>query len=394
MSNKRNGQFVSAIQREIFKEKETFREEDGWLGMALRRAARYLRKSRTTLKKWAKRCPYKEGHAGIETRELPGAFGNLTTYYSKADLDLVKRAGANLQSIPSYPDLTPIEETARTLGVSLSRVYQLLDKYGEEAVNKPARSKDGRALPRSYVRQSFVETVQADRGRAAIIGKWSITEAAEHLGMPYASVQWLIDQGQLKPSPGSARKNGVLLDPAAVKALKKKRMEEEITAQASPGWEDVYQLAQRHNVSVVTMTHSLRRWRKRGQLVPRRGYRSSKRRRGRYRVFLYEVAKVAELRARVPPPGRPPPRGDTAAQPVNGEAPPPAEDATPRRRGRKRSARTLEIGKFCYEQLADEVKRRTICRMIQERFQRVMGEPDVTIYARRYARDNDRLWPL
>jgi hypothetical protein len=60
----------------------------------------------------------------------------------------------------------------------------------------------------------------------------------------------------------------------------------------------------------------------------------------------------------------------------------------PRRRGRKRSARTQAIGRFCYEQLADEVKRRTICKMIQERFNRDMDESTVTIYARRHARDS------
>jgi hypothetical protein len=79
----------------------------------------------------------------------------------------------------------------------------------------------------------------------------------------------------------------------------------------------------------------------------------------------------------------------------NGQAAPVTEpESLPKRRGRKRLERTSEIGEFCYQQLACEVKRRVICNMVAERFNRVMTEPDVTIYARRYATDNGKTWPV
>jgi excisionase family DNA binding protein len=82
------------------------------------------------------------------------------------------------------------------------------------------------------------------------------------------------------------------------------------------------------------------------------------------------------------------------AQPVNGQAKQAEEPPTPGRRGRKRSPRTRELGEFCYSQLAEEVKRRTICLRVQERFNRTMNISDVTTYARRYAKDNGKPWPL
>jgi hypothetical protein len=82
----------------------------------------------------------------------------------------------------------------------------------------------------------------------------------------------------------------------------------------------------------------------------------------------------------------------TASQPSD----PQGADPTPprKRRGPKRLARTLEIGEFCYRQLAEDVLRSSICEKLRERFGRTMSESDVTTYARRFAQDTGKAWPL
>jgi hypothetical protein len=72
----------------------------------------------------------------------------------------------------------------------------------------------------------------------------------------------------------------------------------------------------------------------------------------------------------------------------------PQPEPTPSRRGPKRSNRTIELGQFCYQQLLAEVKRRVICRMVSERFNRTMTHAQVTVYASRYAKDKSLPWPL
>jgi excisionase family DNA binding protein len=320
----KNGRFTSSIQRKKYQDKETIRDSDGWEGKSLAPAARHVGKSRRTVRVWAKRdgkgCPYLPGHRRIDTREFTGGNGT-TTYYSTKDLNDIRQAIAALTDIPSYPGLTPIEDAARKLRVTERRVYQLLNKYGEKPVSKQARSKDGRALPHTYVRDSLVEAVQADRGRAAKLGKMSIKEAAEFLGVPYATVQWWIREGKLKPSPGgSARENGVLLDRATVEDWKERRRTEENASPASADFKDAQQLAKHFGKNIITMTHHLRRWVRSGLLIPRHEYRSSKQRRGRYRVRLYEVAEVAKLLAKVRGPGNPHWKGNTATETVTSGA--------------------------------------------------------------------------
>jgi hypothetical protein len=80
----------------------------------------------------------------------------------------------------------------------------------------------------------------------------------------------------------------------------------------------------------------------------------------------------------------------------------PKEEATeetplqlqPKRRGPRRLKRTLEIGEFCYGLLALDVLRRVIVEKVRVRYQRTMSESDVTIYARRYAKDAGKPWPV
>jgi hypothetical protein len=65
-----------------------------------------------------------------------------------------------------------------------------------------------------------------------------------------------------------------------------------------------------------------------------------------------------------------------------------------KRRGRKAREAKGARYQFCYEQLAAGIKRRTICRRVQERFNRSLNESDVTIYARRYANATGKPWPV
>ncbi len=67
------------------------------------------------------------------------------------------------------------------------------------------------------------------------------------------------------------------------------------------------------------------------------------------------------------------------------------------RRGPAPTKQTLDIGKLCYDQLKIGTLRRTICRLIREQFNgRIMGETDVTNYARRYSgyQEPPLPWPV
>lgn len=71
------------------------------------------------------------------------------------------------------------------------------------------------------------------------------------------------------------------------------------------------------------------------------------------------------------------------------------EEIAERRRGRTISAKTLELGKFCYDHLAAKTyKRRKICALVLAQFGRALAEPDVTTYARRYASAECKSWPI
>ena len=67
-----------------------------------------------------------------------------------------------------------------------------------------------------------------------------------------------------------------------------------------------------------------------------------------------------------------------------------------KRRGPKITRPTLELGKFCYELIKEGVPRKNICKRVREQINRIMGESDVTTYARRYALnpDDPKPWPL
>src|SRR5262249_52585125 len=153
---KNTGRFDSATMRALYKKKEIIRDTDGWEGKTLAAASRCVGKSRRTVRIWAKPdgkgCPYLPDHRRIDTREFPGVNGTRTTSYTTNDLNAIRQAIAALPDTPSYPGFTSIKDAARILGVVESRVYQLLNEYGEKAVCKPGRSTDGRALPHSYVR--------------------------------------------------------------------------------------------------------------------------------------------------------------------------------------------------------------------------------------------------
>jgi hypothetical protein len=65
-----------------------------------------------------------------------------------------------------------------------------------------------------------------------------------------------------------------------------------------------------------------------------------------------------------------------------------------KQRGRKYSAHARAVGELCYRLLSTGTKRRVICRKVREQFSRIMNEPDVTTYARRYARHAGKPWPV
>jgi hypothetical protein len=84
---------------------------------------------------------------------------------------------------------------------------------------------------------------------------------------------------------------------------------------------------------------------------------------------------------------------DAGPQPI----PEPANE-TPKRRGRKISDETLEVGKYCYEQLRRDIVRSVICKEVHRLFsdRDNFDESAVTIYAWRYAKNpaDPKPWPI
>jgi len=194
--------FRSTEARRAHKRNERiFKEGQWWYSPQL--ASRYVGATQTTLNIWQTRCPWLEGTLGIATRCLRTAYSRLITYYLKRDLDEIRKAKAKRPRVPDYPGLVHVVEAARQCGVS---VRTLRRAYGRRPLAKdmPAKSRDGRALPRSYLPCEFVDDFREKRRCSIAADGITAEETARLLKLTVAGVHSLLHRGVLHSRPGRA----------------------------------------------------------------------------------------------------------------------------------------------------------------------------------------------
>jgi hypothetical protein len=203
-----------------------------------------MQKSQATLARWAESCPWLEDR-GVRTRLLPGGYDRVITYYSEADLNAIRDTTAGRNKIPSYDGLAHVGEAAKECGVSVRtlrrgypayRASQARQGKGRPPVARdmPAKSGDGRALPRSYVPRDFLDwfkehrRLNAPAGAAAEAGSVtdpiSVEEAGTILELSIQGVHSLIHRGLLEAKAariackGGYTRKGKVLSRAQVEA--------------------------------------------------------------------------------------------------------------------------------------------------------------------------------
>ena len=290
-----HGQAVEAARTRRKEAERIFDKESGEWWYSLRAAARYLRRSKSTVQKWAGSCPFLDS-ASIEQRQFTCAErGQECTYYRKRSLDEVKRGMAAARPVPRYPGLTYIEDSARSLGVSISTLRRLLRRCGFKIENKPAKGNDGDAITRAYVRDEHMDAIRKEQARVA--ETISIAEAGQDLGLTYQAVHRLIEKGVLTPTASLTRKNGVRLSRAIIRALKEQREAQDcIRITGSTRLDDAAGLARRFSLNRDWMNELLTRWLRGGLIEPTAGtcVRPLGRSR-RYFTKLYNIDRVAFL---------------------------------------------------------------------------------------------------
>jgi hypothetical protein len=175
---------------------------DVWL--APRAACKLLRRSYSTLVKWAPAC-LAIGGEEIRTTERKSAYDRTITYYLKADLDRVRAALAARRPVQEYPGLVYVFDAARELAVSVRTLRRMQKAYGEGArtVVRPGKSADGRSLPRRYVPREFVDACKPERRSVHVPGgKMTVKQAAARLGVEVMEVHNLIAAGLLAAEKG------------------------------------------------------------------------------------------------------------------------------------------------------------------------------------------------
>src|SRR5262249_26262525 len=123
------------------------------------------------------------------------------TYFLKDDLDQVRTAQAKRVQVPTYPGLVHVTAATEELGISGRTLRR---EFGDQApaTDKPAKSKDGRPLPRSYVPREFVEDVKARRDCHPGQDDIGADESADILKLTRQGVHSLVRYGVLHPKEG------------------------------------------------------------------------------------------------------------------------------------------------------------------------------------------------
>jgi hypothetical protein len=128
--------------------------------------------------------------------------------------------------VPTYDGLVHVQKAAEECGVSVRTLRRSYKAYSKKSVAKdqPAKSIDGRPLPRSYVPRAFLDWFQQRRKLATDSDQITRGEAATILEISPGAVYQLILRGILHPVPGRIAckggypRKGILLSRAEVAA--------------------------------------------------------------------------------------------------------------------------------------------------------------------------------
>jgi hypothetical protein len=136
----------------------------------------------------------------------------LITYFLKDDLDKVKKAMAERVNTPEYTGWIHLPKLAKDVGVSERTIRRAFPAYNKQhrnvkpaapvAKDMPAKSIDGRALPRSYVPKAFADWFQQKRKVETKPDQITREEAAAILGKSRNAVYQLILREKLHAVPG------------------------------------------------------------------------------------------------------------------------------------------------------------------------------------------------
>jgi hypothetical protein len=207
--------------------------------VAPRVAVRIVGESKGTLIKWQKRCPWRAGCKGIRTLPLESAYGRTFTYYFEDDLIEIRDAKAERAAVPSVDGFVYIDDAVREVGCSLRTLRRRAAARKVKFVKRPGKSKDGRALPRTYLPRSFVDECKAAAAEGRNLeppeGKVTVAGAAESLGLTSQGVHSLIRYGVLGAEDGKFTcERGYPLDGKLLESNEVEKWKQIRTGEAKP----------------------------------------------------------------------------------------------------------------------------------------------------------------
>jgi hypothetical protein len=168
--------------RPLWRSEEAYEEivsdENGVHYYAPTYAARTLGVSVSTVQGFKVYCFWNDGN-GVPTKKLTnGGLKRKFHHLHGQTVDRVKRAMADLPSIPEVPGHKYIGHVAEALGLCLRTLRRRMAAAKAKAVKKPAKCKDGRGGRRTYVPNWFVMHAGGN-GATVSDGHATLTEARE-----------------------------------------------------------------------------------------------------------------------------------------------------------------------------------------------------------------------
>lgn len=193
-----------------YKRDEKKRDKDGWW-LALRLAARYAKRGKSTLVDWKGYCSLLG--RGIRTRSFEDWRGELQDYYSLADLNIIRDRQAGPE--PEPENTVGWDGAVEQVGACRQTIKKLLKTNPERVQGKRS---DGRPCQKARLSKREINA----------IAKWrrqmTIPQAAKYLELSDEAVYKFIEDGLLHvlrdPYGGERYQR---LDRAEVKKLKKAR---------------------------------------------------------------------------------------------------------------------------------------------------------------------------
>jgi hypothetical protein len=220
LRRKRRGRpFTSGTAKAKYKETEEHQDGEG-IWYARRKAALYVKKTISTLKRWKVKCPPLGGRA-VRTKPFLDGHGVLRDFFLKeysvgflaavgerdpGSLDDALAALAGQLEIPSCPDHTYWKDACEKLGVSLDNLRLWLKKARRKFKNVRGKvfcrsKKTGRIYVRfcwlCFVPNDFVTGCQEAQRITVPEEKRTVWQAADYLGCKTSDIYKLISAGFL-----------------------------------------------------------------------------------------------------------------------------------------------------------------------------------------------------